>query len=307
VATLDAIAFATHDVDQWREARLDKLHRVLREPLTQLPTVAGGSEIALEFAITHHLLEGAERAARAGEPNTLAWYRSRSTLDFDRLRTAGEHSHHLAPAIEPKQLDESEISDAPYYLLGPDSEPASRDLLHLVGTALSAAREAGFGALVRHHAAIICLLRRRPLGATMASWSVTRLPGTVFTDHADEPLVLARDLIHEAGHNWLNSVLCARGIEIPGSPQFYSPWKQQSRPPFGFLHACWAFPLTMIFTARILESVTGRAATFLSAYLDQQRHLLAGTDREHSTALELINDVELRETLAAVHQAARSL
>jgi hypothetical protein len=63
----------------------------------------------------------------------------------------------------------------------------------------------------------------------------------------------------------------------------------------------------MIFTARILESVTGRAAPFLSAYLDQQRHLLAGTDRERSTALELINDVELRKTLAAVHQAARSL
>ncbi|HEV2346999.1 MAG TPA: HEXXH motif-containing putative peptide modification protein [Actinocrinis sp.] len=305
--TLDLIAFATHDVDRWREARLDKLHQVLRKPSTQSTNAAGISGTALEFAIAHHLLEGAERAARAGKADTLAWYRSRSSHDFDDLRTASEHPYHLAPAIDPKQLDESGISDAPFYLLGPDSEPASHDLLHLVDSALSAADETGFGALVRHHAAIICLLRRRPLGTTMASWSITRLPGTVFTDHADEPLVLTRDLIHEAGHNWLNSVLSARGVEISDSPLFYSPWKQQSRSPFGFLHACWAFPLTMIFTATILESAIGRVATFLSAYLDQQRSLLAGTDREHSMAQELIYDPELRETLAAVHQAARSL
>lgn len=126
-------------------------------------------------------------------------------------------------------------------------------------------------------------------------------------EHVDDPVVLARDLIHEAGHNWLNDALAATGCKISDAAHFHSPWKQTMRPAFGFLHACWAFPLTMLFTAHALNSTAGDLHRFLTAYLDQQRSLLADTAPDHARALELISDDGLRDRLAAAHRQALAL
>ncbi|KQV20885.1 MULTISPECIES: hypothetical protein [unclassified Kitasatospora] len=73
---------------------------------------------------------------------------------------------------------------------------------------------------------------------------------------------------------------------------FYSPWNQSMQPAFSFLHACWAFPLTMLYSARALEHTEGDVKRFLAAYLDQQRgHLVttaADCQRSRDSALSLI-------------------
>ncbi|MFD5030020.1 HEXXH motif-containing putative peptide modification protein [Streptomyces sp. NPDC058405] len=132
-------------------------------------------------------------------------------------------------------------------------------------------------------------------------------PGGARGDYTDEPAVFARDLIHEASHNWLNDALTATNCELSEEAVFYSPWRQTKRPAFGFLHACWAFPLTMIYTARVLPQTSGAVHHFLTAYLDQQRVLLAATTDDHPQALALIADPELRQRLHAVHTEALSL
>lgn len=119
--------------------------------------------------------------------------------------------------------------------------------------------------------------------------------------------MLARDLIHEAGHNWLNDALSATACEISDEVTFYSPWKKTNRPAFGFLHACLAFPLTMIYTARVLPQASGELHRFLAAYLDQQRGLLAATATDHARALALITAPDLRERLRSIHREALSL
>ena len=43
------------------------------------------------------------------------------------------------------------------------------------------------------------------------SWTISRLSGIVFTDHIADPLILARDLIHEAGHVWLKDLAQGEG------------------------------------------------------------------------------------------------
>ncbi|MFF5010537.1 hypothetical protein ACFY3G_48055 [Streptomyces phaeochromogenes] len=70
--------------------------------------------------------------------------------------------------------------------------------------AAAPATEHGFGTLLAQHAPVICVLNRRRLDEILHNWALARLPGTVFTDYTAHPEVLARDLIHEAAHNWIN-------------------------------------------------------------------------------------------------------
>ncbi|MFG3037176.1 aKG-HExxH-type peptide beta-hydroxylase [Streptomyces sp. NPDC048330] len=146
-------------------------------------------------------------------------------------------------------------------------------------------------------------------GSLSSRWlaAITRLPGTIYTDHVDDPVVLARDQVHEAGHNWLNDALISTGCKLSEKETFHSPWRNSQRPVFGFLHACWAFPLTMIYTARVLDQTEGAVHRFLARYLDQQRRLLATTTTDHPTALALIPHSGLRRRLRTVYSAALTL
>ncbi|MFD5209321.1 hypothetical protein ACFWIP_00400 [Streptomyces anulatus] len=63
----------------------------------------------------------------------------------------------------------------------------------------------------------------------------------------------------------------------------------------------------MLFTAHALNSATGDLHRFLTAYLDQQRSLLASTGPDHALALELISDDGLRDRLAAAHRQTLAL
>ncbi|MFB7415017.1 HEXXH motif-containing putative peptide modification protein [Streptomyces sp. NPDC056121] len=94
----------------------------------------------------------------------------------------------------------------------------------------ASATEHGFGTLLTLHASVICLFNRRRLDETLHGWARTRLPRTVFTDYTAHPEVLARDLIHEAAHNWLNDALAAYDVSLPADATFFSPWRGTPRP-----------------------------------------------------------------------------
>jgi len=296
------------EVSRWRADQLTRIHRVLGPGTTDTVAAAiAPQSLALKFALDHHRLQGAEDAARARDTTAYTWYRNNDSARFADLRLPEPWQGHVLPYIDPAKLENSAIADAPYYLLGPEFRRASHDLEHLTATALSTAAAHGFGPLIDQQAAIICLLRTRQIGQTMASWSITRLPGTVYTDHANDPHILGRDLVHEAAHNWLNSVLTIRQITLDDQITFYSPWKEVQRPVFGYLHACWAFPLTMIYAAAVLRCLDGPVASFLSTYLDKQTALLAQTETDHKLALATVNDPALQNILRSIYLEARAL
>ncbi|MEV0188400.1 HEXXH motif-containing putative peptide modification protein [Kitasatospora purpeofusca] len=282
--------------------RTRKIHTVLRPGTEPAPSGLGQ---ATDYCLAHHVLEGAERAARAGERATFDWYTANPHADAPFISTSVGPRIVIAPDLA--DLPRSPISETPYYLLGTGTEQAPIPLRTLSAGAFATAELTGFGTLLAAHAVVVVLLRTKQLGQTLDSWTITRLPGTVFLDHVGEPVVLARDLIHEAGHNWLNDALTATGCKIDDQAEFHSPWKQSMRPAFGFLHACWAFPLTMLYTAKALEHAEGDVHSFLTAYLDQQRGYLATTVADHPRALELVGEQGLRERLAAVHRQALTL
>lgn len=302
-----AAVFVLASIQRLHQSRARQIHTLLQPDAPQPADAQGGAEAGLVYAVAHHLLEGAEAAAQAGAQDTFTWYCHASAADLAAVRTPTAVGPRVILAPDLASMPRSKISETPYFLLCPETTTAPQELRGLAATAFSAAADAGFGALLAGHAAIVCLLLRKQLGATLDSWTITRLPGTIFADHVGEPVVLARDLIHEAGHNWLNDALAACGIKISDEVRFFSPWKHTIRPAFGFLHACWAFPLTMIYTARILDQISGPVGAFLAAYLDQQRDLLAATDDDHAHALALIRDDEVRHRLRHVHRAARDL
>jgi hypothetical protein len=308
---VNQLSTLTHSVDaevaRWRAEQLTRIRRVLDPSTNGAAIQMAPQSPALDFALDHHRLQGAEDAARASDTAAYSWYRNHDAARFEDLRLPEPWQDYVLPHIDPAKLENSAIADAPYYLLGPESRPATTELEQLTAEALSAAAAHGFGPLIDQHAAIICLLRTRQIGQTMASWSISRLPGTVYTDHADDPHVLGRDLVHEAAHNWLNSALTLRHIALDDQITFYSPWKEVQRPVFGYLHACWAFPLTMIYAAEALGHLDGPVSSFLSTYLDKQSALLAQTEPDHELALAMVNDPELRTILRSVYLEALSL
>ncbi|MFD5494617.1 HEXXH motif-containing putative peptide modification protein [Streptomyces sp. NPDC127091] len=296
--------FAFPPINRLHHDRTHRIHTVIR-PRTQRSQSDIGP--AADYCLAHHSLEGAEAAARADDTATFDWYITHPDMSAVPNSTPTSVGPRVVVAPELTELPRSAISETPYYVLGPGTDFAPPHLGDLAADAYGTAVEAGFGELLAAHAVVLCLLRSKRLGDTLDSWTISRLPGTVFMDHVGDPVVLARDLIHEGGHNWLNDALTATGCKVDDNARFHSPWKQTMRPAFGFLHACWAFPLTMLFTARALEDTTGDLHRFLTAYLDQQRSLLAGTSADHARALELISDDGLRVRLAAAYEQALAL
>ncbi|MCM6774508.1 HEXXH motif-containing putative peptide modification protein [Nocardia sp. CDC159] len=261
---------------------------------------------ALTYALTHHCLEGAEHAARQSDSQRFCWYRTALSQPPGSWFEPTPHGLIVIQAPPSNQMLRSTLSETPYYLLGPDTQPAPPELTDLVTAALDMAHQCGFGGLVGGHAPIVCLLKGKEPTDTFDSWTLSRLPGTVFLDYTTDPYLLARDIIHEAGHNWLNDALNATGAVIRDTARYFSPWKQATRPAFGFLHACWAFPLTMLFGAAVCNKSETPPATRhrLTTYLRQQRSKLRATTIDHQHALTLIEDRELRDRLREIHRAA---
>lgn len=282
-----------------RRRRTTAIHRVLG---TNAP-----ASTPLSYALAHHWLEGAEAAARSADGTLLAWYRHAAASDTARLRADPGDKTPIVVNPKPEQLRRSALAATPYYVINPETTPASPPALEQVRNGLVAAVRAGFGTLLRDHAPIICLLERKTLHDTLLSWTITRLPGTVFTDYTNHPIVLARDLIHEAGHNWLNDALVACHVTIPDDRHFYSPWRATERPAFGFLHACWAFPLTVLYAARVASTVPAEVRDYLTAHLRLQAEQFAQARDSFQTAITLVDHDELRRRMTEIFAIAVSI
>ncbi|MEW1719737.1 HEXXH motif-containing putative peptide modification protein [Streptomyces sp. NPDC093109] len=296
-AVLDLEAITTY-----RAARIRAIHDVLQ------PGASGAtpppSYDALDYALAHHLLEGAETAARDASASALHWHRTGPSRDWSALTTPTALGPRIILAPPPDRMIRSLRSETPYYVLGPNTPRADAALEDLAATAFAHTATAGLGTLTGSHAPVVVLTGRRRPDQILRNFTITSLPGTVFTDHTGDPVALGREIVHEAAHNWLNDAFTALKITIPDDAMFHSPWRATNRPAFGFLHACFAFPLTAIYAARALPNASGNTRTVLTDHLRQQREHLTRTGRDFDRALRLIDNEDLRARLNAVYRAA---
>ncbi|GHG13447.1 hypothetical protein ACFFSH_31710 [Streptomyces filamentosus] len=184
--------FAFSPIRDLHQDRTRRIHDLFRT------TVGETERPADAYCLAHHALEG---AARAGDTLTLGWYQTRPDSNGTALTTPTVVGPRIVVSPDPGRMPRSPISDTAYYVLGPDTTVASADELALTTAAVATAARHEFGDLLADHTVVTCLLRRKALGDTLVSWAITRLPGTVYTDHVGAPTVLGRDLIHDAGHN----------------------------------------------------------------------------------------------------------
>ncbi|MFF4531644.1 HEXXH motif-containing putative peptide modification protein [Streptomyces sp. NPDC001407] len=268
-----------------------------------------GHPIAVDYAVAHHFLEGGHDAAQRRDADALAWHRSGFSHGCTHLTRSTVVGPRIVIAPPADDMVRSPRSETPYYVLGPRSRPAPEALGVLVARAFAHVDETGLGPLVAAHAAVVCLTGQRRPEQLMRNFSITNLPATLFTDHLGDPAVLGRELVHEAAHNWLNDALAALDLTIPSDQSFFSPWRGTHRPAFGFLHACFAFPLTMIYAARALPTATGTAHTVLADHLHQHQAHLAAVTQDFPQALNLVRNTGLRDRLETVftHGAAPHL
>ncbi|WP_131770256.1 aKG-HExxH-type peptide beta-hydroxylase [Candidatus Protofrankia californiensis] len=276
------------------------------QPDSTYPTQAP-ERVPLDYALAYHLLEGAAAAARSCDAETLDWYRAGPSRNWSYLTTATRLGPRVVLAPTPEQMIRTPLSETPYYVIGPRTSVAPDDLAALASSAFTHTADAGLGSLISAHAAVVCLTGHRRPYQVLRNFSITRLPATVFTDHIGDSRVLGRELVHEAAHNWLNDALTALQITIPDEQVFFSPWRDTERPAFGFLHACFAFPLSMVYAARILPSAAGTTRTVLADHLSQQRAHLTRAEHDFTQALGLVPNETLRHRLETVYQHARAL
>lgn len=273
--------------------------RALRERLRELaPLVEDGAappepeegESPPGLALLSHALYEIQRACEA--------------RDAGRLREAFELAADDVPGNRPLVADascchrtEDPAFDSTVYTLRPGAPPSARR--DLVRGAVARIDSAGHSRWLEQGLGALVLCDRAHAGRPAFSYSVGALPYTVFSDWADDPIVLGESLVHESAHCWLNAALAAEGERLPPAPLLHSPWKAEPRPPFALLHAGLAFSVVATYFRAQLADVglsdEEREYCEMRAGLEERR---VGAAREGiGRALGLVGSASLREAV----------
>jgi len=133
-------------------------------------------------------------------------------------------------------------------------------------TALAAA--CGWAPRITDHLGLTVLTGDVQFGDPIHSSTNPNLWQTVHLDLVNSTVVMARDLVHEATHTALNTALDFAGVDLDKiDPRYYSPWKQERRPAFGFIHSIVSFVTVVDFllsTRGVVSRLEGGLATRLA-------------------------------------------
>lgn len=163
----------------------------------------------------------------------------------------------------------------------------------------------GFGPLIDRGLGVVVLLHRREVGEATSSWATTVLPATIYTDWYPDPSLLAKDLVHETTHTWLNDALDARAVQLPTDEIYWSPWKQRNRPAYGMVHSIAAFSQVVQFlAAAVQDQPNSVVATYGAARLRQEGGRLLEAHEAATAALDRLPDEEIRAWVADGYEAA---
>jgi hypothetical protein len=252
---------------EYRERRIERLDAVLGKIPGCDKYPWGGeaaSDLPLRYALAHQIYEWADRAVRSG--CSAEELHAALSLRTDQSALAPLHTvagpvivaHPLMSelSVSPKPPGVDTGLRAPIFLLTPHlGTPASAGERDLVAGALDAAAAAGFGPIVERNTRIVALLtEREPADDIVRSWTSWHIPATTHTDYFASRFHSARELIHEAAHSELNDLFAAFGFRLPSGSMFYSPWRRERRPLFGFLHGTWAFSHVGLYCAWVMQA-----------------------------------------------------
>jgi hypothetical protein len=199
---------------------------------------------------------------------------------------------------EDAHLSQYIAGDTPLWILAPTKLCSQKEFGgSLVRDAVTIAATMGYGCLLEVALAVVVLMKPRALEEPTNSWSTTALPSTVYTDYQAHPALLAKNLIHESAHCWLNECLDMCGEVLPPDETFYSPWKEKRRSAYGMIHSGFAFSCVHNFLVTLLANDSGlsrEASTACEQHLVTETRRLNQARSTIESALELLKSNDLR-------------
>lgn len=273
----------TGSVAEGTSAALEKLadsrHRMVAEALQVLDggivkELIDRTTTQRQFtAVGRQLVIGAERLIRGNA--TLVAVQSALRKALQHLKPVGRDL--ICTAVDDR-------ADALPDLLSPGCRAVPAHVEALLAQADVGISASEFAERAGQHAPLVLTLRAITLRDVARSWANTRLYGSVYLDVLDDPNLVARDIVHEATHCWLNDLLVASRVRLDTmTDRYWSPWKQIRRPEFGFVHSIASFSAVVVF----LDSV----ASALPQHSSERRRLHILADAERSRLLSCRSDV----------------
>jgi len=260
------------------------------------------AEGVVGYALAHHAIEGIREGARAG--NTDVARRACTALSITSGRKLVTISH--AGAMELTGVG----SEMPVWVVSAaDVDSAPADVVQLAELATATAADAGYGWLVRNALGVVVALHRRRLDEATSSWTVSRLPCTIYTDYYPHGTLLGKDLVHEAAHSWLNDCLTVTSENLDNSKaEYWSPWKQRNRTAFGIVQSAFAFSCVTNFLDWLRNRTSDPGVlAYCERRLPSERARLAEAASGIEMAFKTIAEEPLRNMLQAEFAGAISL
>ncbi|WP_237885751.1 aKG-HExxH-type peptide beta-hydroxylase [Pseudomonas sp. PGPR40] len=157
-------------------------------------------------------------------------------------------------------------------------------------------QEWGFAETTSNSVGVIITLREIGMLDASNSYTLSGVPGTMYSDVMKSPLRLAETLLHEATHNWLNDALAVFQPEGFQDEDFWSPWRHKQRPVYGIIQACLVFSkLTQLFAKAIRSNdVSSVDQAYAVSRLRIEQKVLRDQVEVLTTAISRLNLKELR-------------
>ncbi|MEU5762561.1 HEXXH motif-containing putative peptide modification protein [Nocardia sp. NPDC047648] len=182
------------------------------------------------------------------------------------------------------------------------ASPSSQER-ELLGNAMRVLERTGNLQCFRDTVGVVAVLGIATPGAPTATWATGGLPYVVHLHLMPRAELVARDLIHEATHAYLNDWLASRGLRLdPYTPAFWSPWKDTKRPLFGFVHSIMAFSIVTAFLASVMADDSSDWS-WLRPFHGAERDRLRSCEESVASAVSMLPD-DLGKRVAAVYALA---
>jgi HEXXH motif-containing protein len=287
------------DIAAFREKRVGKLVEIVKILDADLANKLAGLADPIRWGLSHHVYRSLSITAREGKENArdlvAKW---RDAVD--------DFSSEVSPIIT--DVSNTRIveikTDMPVHVLEPLAA-AECAAVKVIRSGRDLLESANYGSPVATGLGVVVALKPRQLGEEVSSWTTTAFPGTIYSDYYLQPEFFAKDLIHEASHNWLNDALNATGVVFDPAEKYFSPWKNAYRSAYAMLHSITAFSRVVGFLKTLAQTdVADDVRAYCSARVKQERQKLSSAMPAALECFQLCSDKRISNLILGDLQTA---
>jgi len=295
-------------IESYRMKRENELRTVLQKlPHPYTAVIDGYENHLVRWAMLNQLYRTALYAVRESHPDT-AIHMLSEWLPMTAPRPAGNVSGDVPVIVDISGTIQLETgADMPTPAVSPAALGRGEcpEGSAAVTAAIALLNELDSSEPIRQSLGLVVLLNRREIGEPASGWTTTAFPGTVYLDWYSKAEFLAKDLVHESTHAWLNDALDACAVDFSPDESYYSPWKERLRPAYGMLHSIAAFSKVTNFLTRLYGfSHDPAVKEYCKIRVQQEQGRLKEAQSSAYAVLALVDDEEIAAIVRSEYEEA---